>query len=130
MTTQQARGEAAGASGLGAGGDGEAAAHCSTLQHTATQCNTLQHTATHDGEGGSFYVSTQRSLSHGGEVGAGGDCEGATHCNTLQHTARDSQRARPVKTEGRGGGGHLFQPAATHTDLQKAAGKRKSDALT
>ena len=41
------------------------AAHCNTLQHTATHCNTLQHTATH--------CNTPQHT--------------ATHCNTLQHIA-------------------------------------------
>ena len=49
------------------------ATHYSTLQHTATHCNTLQHTATHCNTL-QHTVTHYRTLQHT-----------ATHCNTLHH---------------------------------------------
>jgi len=55
------------------------AAHCSTLQHTATHCNTLQHTATH--------CNTLQPCAVLPAPDGLRSCCTATHCNTLQHTA-------------------------------------------
>jgi len=58
------------------------AAHCNTLQRTATHCNTLQHTATSH-----LFEATSASVSCKTLVRT------ATHCNKLQHTTTHCQQA-------------------------------------